>query len=810
MVEHQENQDNLPNVQVLSVLSQKDETAPQDHIRVTLEVKIKPDQPITIKISSNEQGEVKIVESVTPIPKSSSGSLSETFRDFKKRVQGRVNSFALLIQNLRRFIINPSELFIFGIFLYLVTRLIGLVQFPIYFFTDEAIQTVSAADLVRDHFYSPDKIFLPTYFQNGNFYNLSVSVYAQVIPYILFGKSILATRSVSVFVSLLSGICLALCFRSVGREFGKSRNDPRGKIPAEGWWSIVLFLSITPAWFLHSRTAFETVLFCSFFGMYLAAYLLYRYQSRNYIYLAVISGVLAFYSYSPGQVVLVVFTIGLFLSDLRFHWQNRRAIFVALLLGLICLLPYFRFLSYHESAPFEHLRNLDSYWMTPIPLSVKVGRYIHEYLNGLNPYYWFIPNDRDLIRHVMKGYGHLGLFNLPFILIGFMVSIMHLRNSANRAIILAILAAPSGAALVGIGVTRVLVMVIPAAILAGIGWQTILDWIDQTKLDYEKKRINQPPPFSKNPLLTNLLNKQVAQIALFLLLAGINIYMLWDGLYKAPTWYEDYGLYGMQYGAKQLFGDVIPRYIQADSRNHLFVSSLWANGADVFIRFFLPEEYSNRIAMGSIDTYLSQKQPLDEHTIFILTPEEFRQALASPKMRYLGLLETVPYPDGKDGFYIVRLAYVDNVDQIFAAEKEARRHLISEDLEIQGIPARVQYSPIDAGQLSDAFDGDVFTLIRGLEANPFVLDFTFGQTLTIKGIRADFGSMDFEFKVILYNENYPNGLVVKQVYKGLPPDPHIELLFPQPYHGDHIRIEILSLSEGEVAKIHIREIRFIE
>lgn len=810
MDDRQEKQSNLHVVQILSVLPQKSEAEQLEHIRVTLEVDVKPDQPITIQLSTDEHGEVHVIESVTKKPKPRSIPSLEAFREYGKRIVYWVNSITQPTQNLQRYLRNPGGLFALSIIIYLITRFIGLTQFPIYFFTDEAIQSVSAADLVRDHFYSPDKIFLPTYFQNGNFYNLSASVYAQVIPYIMFGKTIFATRSVSVIVSLLAGISLSLCFRIVGREFEKSKNDLHGKAPAEGWWSVVLFLSIIPAWFLHSRTAFETVLFSSFFGMYLAAYLLYRYHSISYIYLAVISGAIAFYSYSPGQVVLAVFTVGLFLSDLRFHWQNRRAIFVAILLGLICLIPYFRFLSYHESAPFEHLRNLDSYWMTPIPISVKTERYIHEYLNGLNPYYWFIPNDRDLIRHVMKGYGHLGLFNLPFILIGFIVLIKHLNHSANRAILLAILAAPSGAALVGIGITRVLVMVMPMTVLAAIGWQTVLDWIDHKKHPPENKLNNQNSPFSKNTISSTLLNKQVAQISLFLFLATANLYMLWDGLYKAPIWYDDYGLYGMQYGAKQLFVDVIPRYIQADSRNHLFVSSLWANGADVFIRFFLPEEYTNRIMMGSIDTYLSQKQPLDDHTIFILTPEEFRQALASPKMKYLGLLETVPYPNGKDGFYVVRLGYVDNVDQIFAAEKEARRHLISEDLEIQGIPARVQFSPIDAGQLSDAFDGDVYTLMRGLEANPFILDFNFGQDITIKGIRADFGSMDFEFKVILYNQQNPTGLVMVQVYKGLPPDPHIELLFPQPYQGDHIRIEILSLSEGEVAKIHIREIHFIE
>ena len=65
---------------------------------------------------------------------------------------------------------------------YLITRLTGLSQFPIFFFTDEAVQTVMASDLVRDQFRGEYAEFLPTYFNNGGQYNLSLSVYLQVIP----------------------------------------------------------------------------------------------------------------------------------------------------------------------------------------------------------------------------------------------------------------------------------------------------------------------------------------------------------------------------------------------------------------------------------------------------------------------------------------------------------------------------------------------------------------------------------------------------------------------------------------------------
>ena len=156
-------------------------------------------------------------------------------------------SFRILVERVRialkawPYSIEKS-LFGLAIIIYLATRLIGLVDFPIYFFTDEAVQTVLAADLVRDHFHNYDKVFLPTYFKNGSNYNLSLSVYLQVLPYLLFQKSVFVTRLTSVLVTLLAAYAVGL----VMRDFFNARF----------WWAGTLILSVTPAWFLHSRTAF--------------------------------------------------------------------------------------------------------------------------------------------------------------------------------------------------------------------------------------------------------------------------------------------------------------------------------------------------------------------------------------------------------------------------------------------------------------------------------------------------------------------------------------------------------------------------
>ncbi len=148
----------------------------------------------------------------------------------------------------------PVIAFWLALALYLAVRLTSLADFPVYFFTDEAIQTMLAADLIRDGFRGYTGEFLPTYFPNGGQYNLSLSVYLQVIPNLLFPRSVEVTRATSVLMTLIAALAVGL----IGQKIFASRYP----------WLVVLVLSLTPAWFLHSRTAFETALATTFLPLF--------------------------------------------------------------------------------------------------------------------------------------------------------------------------------------------------------------------------------------------------------------------------------------------------------------------------------------------------------------------------------------------------------------------------------------------------------------------------------------------------------------------------------------------------------------
>lgn len=658
-------------------------------------------------------------------------------------------------------------LFFSALLIYLATRLVGLTKFPIYFFTDEAIQTLLAADLLRDGFHSPDGVFLPTYFKNVYQYNLSVSVYLQIIPYLLFGKSVWITRLTPMLVTILAAVSVALLLRD-------------GFCQAH-WWVGTLLLSITPAWFLHSRTAFEVTLMVSFYAAGLYFYVRYRSRSPRNIFPALVFFSLAFYSYSPGQMVVATSAILFLALDATYHWRQRWTLIWAFGLLILLALPYARFRWQHPTAFSEHLAWIGSYWAEPLPLAEKLRLFLARYLYGLSPAYWIIPNQHDLIRHVMRGYPHLHVICAPLMGIGLWLTISRLQLPEHRTTLAALLAAPSGAALLDISITRALVMVIPAAILAGLGANALLRWLEKFRLQ---------------PIALG--------VGAFAVLSAINLWMLRDALVNAPTWFTDYGLGGMQYGAQQVFSATLAAAKELPGVE-FSVSPAWANGADVLARFFLPQNAPVRLE--GADAILFARRPLEKR-VFVVTPDEYAAIIASQKFAQVHVHQTLPYPDGRPGFYFLELRYVDSIDEIFAAEAEERRQLITSGVIIDGSYAWVRHSRLDMGQPQDLWDGREQTVARTLEANPFVIEVRFEQPKTLRGLHIVIGDTEAQAAIRAYP---PEGEAIFQtqvLIDGSVQNPGGDIAFPTPLTVQKLYLEIYDLRQQEPAHVHIWEIQF--
>jgi hypothetical protein len=71
--------------------------------------------------------------------------------------------------------------------------------------------------------------------------------------------------------------------------------------------------------------------------------------------------------------------------------------------------------------------------------------------------------------------------------------------------------------------------------------------------------------------------------SLFIVVFLANTLMAYDSVVNGPLWYTDYGLYGMQYGAKPLFEKVNQALDRYDS---VMVTPDFTNGTDILPGFF--------------------------------------------------------------------------------------------------------------------------------------------------------------------------------------------------------------------------------
>ena len=201
---------------------------------------------------------------------------------------------------------------------------------------------------------------------------------------------------------------------------------------ARFWWVGALLLAVAPAWFLHSRTGFETVMMSSFFACFLWFYLLYRTRSPRYLFAAIIFGALTFFTYSSGQMLMVSVGAVLAVSDVRYHFRHWRTTLPGLGLIALLALPVLHFRTTNPQFMTVTLRTMDSYWFHDLTLAQKIEQFMRTWAQGLSPAYWFIPSQTLLVRHRMAGYGNLSVWLLPFFLIGVGWCLWKIKSPAPR------------------------------------------------------------------------------------------------------------------------------------------------------------------------------------------------------------------------------------------------------------------------------------------------------------------------------------------------------------------------------------------
>lgn len=667
-------------------------------------------------------------------------------------------------------------LLVAAIAIYALVISLGIDRYPIYFFTDEAIHMNLAANFLRDGYKNYFGEFLPTFFTSEGWVN-GTSVYVQVLPFILFGKSVVVTRLVSAAISLLGALAIGLLLRDAFK--------------LKYYWAGIFMVLTTPAWFLHARTAFEYVEVGSFYSIFLYFYSRYRAGHLRSFYWAIIAGALAFYTHGLGQILMGVTGLALFSIDFRYHTHSdrRKTVLNGILLGTILLLPFARYYLAHPGEAVAQVKRRGSYWMDGnLTFLEKSGEFFKQYFYGLNPAYWYLKNQVDLNRHIMNGYGDGLWYTFPLLAVGLFQAIKNIRLPSFRIVLIALLVCPIPASVVAIGMPRMLWMSIPVALLSTIGLSTVLDWV-------ETRRHIRPAWIAAG---------------LFIMLAGLSIFMLRDALVNGPTWVKDYSLYGMQYGAKQVFQDVVRTGLEKNPNRRYVVTPNWANGTEQFVAFFIPTEYQSRVSMGQPVDFVETLKQNPPDLYFVSTSDEYDKLLASPEFQDIKVDQVLLYPDGRPGFYVITLKVSENIDQILAAKQLAERQPVEDTMTLNGQTMQVIHSPMGSGRLEDVFDNNPDSLARVMRANPFIFDIYPTTPVDTQSVNIQTGSLpDFTMTISLYAPGVSMPVTYSQTFKGLPPDPSVSMTFDKgPAKSERIYIEIKDNTSGDKSQIHVRTIQF--
>jgi hypothetical protein len=738
-------------------------------------------------------------------------------------------------------------------------------KWPIYFFTDEAVHMNMIADFLRNGFQNYDGEFLPTFFIKEGWVN-GTSVYLQLLPYLIFGKSVIVTRLVSAFITLLGAIAIGLLLKKV--------------MKVKYYWVGIFLLLTTPAWFLHARTAFEYAEVASFYCMFLYFYGRYRKGDLRSLYFAVLAGALCFYTHGLGQFLMGFTGLALLIVDFRYHIhpRQRKTVLFGFILGIVFLLPFVRYLLAHPTEAVEQVKRRNSYWSnSSLTLNTKFLDFLGQYFYGLNPIYWYLQNDIDFDRHVMKGLGDGLLITLPFMLIGFfqifktirnlaarigiiaMITVLpivlstiihtfmedgawrsqifvtslffrpaeiaqvnpptfisadlvsntlwvalalmlvglflafrNIRNPGHRLALIVLLACPFPASIAAVGMPRMLWVSVPMAILTAIGISAVMKWAEN--------RSKFKPPYST--------------LGLFAVLLLLSLYILRTALVDGPTWFEDYGLYGMQYGAQQIFQESVLPELENNPNLSFVVSPSWANGSEQFTDFFIPKEMQSRIHMGQPIDFIDNVDTFNT-TEFVATADEFSNILRDQKFTNVNVLKNIPYPNGMPGFYIITLKPADNIADILAAQHAQNRNPIEDTMLFNNESIRVVHSPLGSGSMDLIFDNDPDSLARVLEANPFFIALYPLTPIDTHSVFIKTGSLhNYTITIRLYAPGNGQPVEYTQTYqdepdKDLPPDPEVTINFDRgPDKAERIEIEVKDNTSGDTSAIHIRTIQF--
>lgn len=297
--------------------------------------------------------------------------------------------------------LQPKFLLIFICLLFLFTRLYKITEIPSSLYWDEASIGYNAYAVLqtgRDEWGE----FLPLHFRAFGEFKLPVYIYATAASVKIFGLNEFSVRLPAVLFSL--GIIILTYF--LAKKL--SGNEIIGLLSS-------FFVSISPWFFIFSRTGYEATAGLMFF--ILGIYLFLHIKERIFFLLpSVVSFILSMYSYNSFRITvpptLIILAV-IHYDTLVYHNKAKVLIVISTALLLISFIPIIRLIKNDSGAIRLQTVGILS-TSNKSELSVKLTQ---NYLSHFNPDFLIFNGDKNP-RSQQEGFGQLYMLDLILLPLG--------------------------------------------------------------------------------------------------------------------------------------------------------------------------------------------------------------------------------------------------------------------------------------------------------------------------------------------------------------------------------------------------------
>jgi len=274
--------------------------------------------------------------------------------------------------------------------------------------------------------------FLPLdYIESFGDFKPPVYAYLSILQVKLLGLNEFAVR----FPSALFGVLTVLVtYFLTKRIFWSSKQKELYSILSS------LFLAISPWHIMLSRAAFEANVATFFLATGVFLFLKGIQDKKQYVIFSIVSFIISIYTFNTARIVapLLVLFLGFFFRKQLI--ENKKQTFIAILVGIILILPTFRFLlSPQASLRFkevnifsdssvvitanQEIANDNNAFWSKILHNRRFGyalSYLRHYFDNFNPSFLFIKGDGNP-KFSTQDVGQMYLWDLPFLVIGSLI-----------------------------------------------------------------------------------------------------------------------------------------------------------------------------------------------------------------------------------------------------------------------------------------------------------------------------------------------------------------------------------------------------